>query len=110
MELTPETASVVVSAITACGVIVAAWLANGARQASHRSAKAARQAADNAAPVSNGFAGMVRDNLEQILEVATEARDQATMANEKVDRHLEAHANAQLQAQPVLAPVRQVRQ
>jgi hypothetical protein len=94
-------AAVVVAALSAVATIASAWIANGARTASkraHHAADNAKSAADVAAantkPVSNGFAGMVRDQLGAILEVATEARDQATSANDKIDRHLEAHANA----------------
>src|SRR5437868_1199499 len=98
--MTPETAAVAVAAVGAAATVGSAWVANRARLASkdaHSAAQnaetAADQAAANAAPVSNGFAGMVRDNLAEILRVATEARDAATEASDKIDRHLEAHAN-----------------
>lgn len=61
-----------------------------------------RKAADNSKPVSNGFTAEVRQNLADIFVMATEARDMATSANthaeaasNKIDRHLEAHANGQ---------------
>lgn len=62
----------------------------------------ATKAADNSKPVSNGFTAEVRKSLADIFLMATEARDMATSANShaeaasnKVDRHLEAHANGQ---------------
>ena len=102
--MSAETAAVIVATLTSLGTVLAAYIAHGARRAAHgahAAAKDAGQAADkaaaNTAPVSNGFAGMVRDNLTEILAVATEARDVATRTEDKVDRHLEAHANAHLQ-------------
>lgn len=69
-----------------------------------REAKGARHhaqcAADNSHPVSNGFVGEVRRSLSDILTMATEARDAATRAEDKVDRHIEAHANAQVYPLP----------
>lgn len=111
--MSAETAAVVVAAMTTLGTVLAAYIAHGARRAAHgahdasrTAAHAADRAAANTAPVSNGFAGMVRDNLTEILAVATEARDVATRTEDKVDRHLEAHANAHLQAVPTVATVR----
>lgn len=117
MELTPETASVAVAALATVATVASAWIANGARTASrhaHTAADSAKSSADvaaaNTGPVSNGFAGMVRDQLGQILEVATEARDQATSANDKIDRHLEAHANAAPTVPVVPYLIREARQ
>lgn len=85
--MTPEVASIIVAFLGLVGTTVAAWLAAGARSQ-------ARQAKHNAKPVADGFAGEVRDRLGEILVVATEARDEATRAHDKIDEHLAAHANA----------------
>lgn len=90
-------AEYVAQAAVGLGVLVAGifsgWQAFRAR-------KQATHAAENTRPVANGFAAEVTGHLEAILLMATEARDAATRADDKIDRHLEAHANAQVIAHP----------
>lgn len=98
--MTPEWASVIGSTVAAVAAILVAYLAHGARSAAKKSAGHAETAADNSKPVSNGFTKEVRDGLADILTIATEARNEATLARELGEanqaahlRHMEAHAN-----------------
>lgn len=101
----PNTAYVLGAAIAAIPATIAAWYARGASSKAHDARKEARhassqatKAADNAQPVSNGFADGVRQQLSEILVIATEGRDAAIRAEGKVDRHIEAHANGHIAA------------
>lgn len=98
-------------ALVGAGIALAAlwngWQSWTARREAKRAKEAAagagahaETAARNAAPVSNGFAAEVTRQLGEILVTATEGRDAAVRAEDKIDRHLEAHANAQLQVLP----------
>lgn len=98
--MNPETAQVIVAAITALGVVVSAWLAHGARQEAKGASRHAEQAADYGRPTGNGFAGDVRQQLGEIATIASDGRDAALRAEDKanqahdaIHRHLEAHAN-----------------
>lgn len=105
--MNPETAQVIVAAITAMGVVLSAWLAHGARREARGArtqakgaSRHAEQAAEYGRPTGNGFAGDVRRQLGEIATIATEGRDAALRAEAKADsasesmtRHLEAHAN-----------------
>lgn len=105
--MTPELANVAVAAITLIGVLITGYWARGAKSeasTAKRQAKSANDHAERAAeygkPTGNGFAGEVRSGLTDILAIATEARNEATLARELAEqnrdahnRHLEAHAN-----------------
>jgi len=110
MTMTPETAQVIAACVTTIGVVLTAWLANGARTAAqgakHQATGAhakAEQAVTYSKPTGNGFAADVRRQLAEIATIATDGRDAALRAEDKADRagdaihrHLEAHANSGL--------------
>lgn len=105
--MTPELANVVVAALTLLGVLVTGYWAKGAKSEATTAKHQAKSANNNAEkameygkPTGNGFAKEVRDGLGDILAIATEARNEATLARELAEqnrdahhRHLEAHAN-----------------
>lgn len=105
-----DSAAIIVALLTAIPATIAA--VSGFKSAkSSRGAKAAAEsasdhaetaasnaetAATNAQPVSNGFAAGVRADLAAILAMSTEARDAASRAEDKIDRHIADHARASL--------------
>ena len=74
------------------------WQSLHARREAREASAHAQSAAEHSLPVSNGFASGVRTSLDEILTMATEARDAASRAEGKVDAHLQAHVAASLQA------------
>lgn len=103
--MTPETITL---AASGAGIAVAsaynAWQSVMAKREARAARAHAQEAAEHSLPVSNGFTRRTAESLDAILSMATEARDAATRAEGKVDRHLEAHANSQLA--PALQAVR----
>ena len=84
-----------------------AWQTVQAKREAKHANRHAAQAATNSKPVSNGFTAEIRTSLADILTIATEARNEATLARELGEsnrdahtRHLEAHANTPLYALP----------
>ena len=102
--MTPET---IAAGALGLGILAANLLAGWQSVQAKREAKHANRhaetAAENSKPVSNGFTAKVEKGMADILAMATDARDTASRAedmalrtDEKMDRHLEAHANAQV--------------
>lgn len=92
-------AYVIAPTIAGVCAIVAALVGDKARRESKAAKHASRQACENTSK-DDHFAEEVRAGLGEILTVATEARDEARVAHELIDEHLQAHANAHVYELP----------
>ena len=90
----------IVAGITALATLGVGWLAHGARKFGKQAAEDAACAVENTNGADEPMQE-IRATLGEILVTATEARDEATKAHEKIDEHLAAHANAHIYQLPV---------